>query len=250
MNIEYLGLCENGLVRKVNQDAVLLKINEYAGLFVVADGMGGHSNGEIASKMIIQSMEMWWNQFSEEKYQCDFKQMICSIQSSLEEVNKVIFHTYNQGSVCGSTLLVLLLYKNRYAVIHAGDSRAYLLKSDFRCITVDDVWENQPGLRAEDRNNKAHLNYGHLTNALGIFEKLKVSIQAGQLCQDMLFLLCSDGLYKMCDEKKIEDSMQHILNNDSMQLKARELKDVVYANGARDNISMVMVKLNGMRSNH
>ena len=58
MNIEYLGLCENGLVRKVNQDAVLLKINEYAGLFVVADGMGGHSNGEIASKMIIQSMEM------------------------------------------------------------------------------------------------------------------------------------------------------------------------------------------------
>ena len=67
MKIECLGLCETGLVRKVNQDSIFLKLNDYAGIFVVADGMGGHSHGEIASQMITKTMEEQSNHFAEEK---------------------------------------------------------------------------------------------------------------------------------------------------------------------------------------
>ena len=173
MKIECLGLCETGLVRKVNQDSIILKINDYAGIFVVADGMGGHSHGEIASKMITKTMEDWWNHFSEEKYDWDFEKMVYAIQSSLSYANKEVFRNYNQNMVCGSTFAILFLYRDRYAVIHAGDSRIYLEDQGFGCITVDDVWENQPNLKEEEKRDTSHPNYGHLTNALGIFEKLK-----------------------------------------------------------------------------
>ena len=243
MEIECLGLCETGLVRKVNQDSIFLKLNDYAGIFVVADGMGGHSHGEIASQMITKTMEEWWNHFSEEKFDWDFEKMIQSIRGSLSYANREIYQNYNQNMVCGSTLAILFFYKDRYAVLHAGDSRVYLEDQGFGCITVDDVWQNQPGLKAEDKRDTSNPKYGHLTNALGIFDKLKICVQIGELGEGMVFLLCSDGLYKMCDEKLIQESLVHIQEHDSMQQKAQELKNEVYNNGARDNLAIVLVKL-------
>lgn len=246
MAVIFSQKCDVGLVREINQDSVLCCSDSAKDihLFVVADGMGGHTDGEKASNAITDGLKNWWNNFHPEDCDSDFRRIINAVQNCISVINSHIYEEYNKNTVCGSTCVVLLLYQGNYAVINAGDSHIYR-KRGFRteALMIDDTWENQVGIREafSQAQLENHPNFGKLVNAIGTSADIKLSLKADVLEKKDTFLLCSDGLYKFCSEKKIKKIMSKFSSGN-----ADACIDTLYSevcnNGAGDNVSIIMVK--------
>lgn len=246
MEIAYFGICDIGLKRKVNQDSLLTadRREEEMYLFVVADGMGGHSDGELASKALTEGMRTWADAFSVKKYDGNFRNMMLSLQNRIEEINRKIYIEYNQSQICGSTCVVLLLFRNIYGVISAGDSRLYLHRGfKTTSVTTDDVWENQSSVQETLTRKQicSHPNYGKLTNSIGTSEEVFLSVKTDHVKRGDVFLLCSDGLYKYCSEKYLKKVLRSV-SEENVEAGVRELVDKTHKQGAGDNVSVILVK--------
>lgn len=245
MKIEYCGISDKGKKREINQDAVFMESYKDKALFVVADGMGGHSHGEMASAIIVEEMGKWWGEFIRKDRREDFHEAVSLLRQRLELINRVIYERYNASQVCGSTLAALLLCEGNYCVFSSGDSRIYC-RSRFRVkqLTTDDVWENQPEAKQySEEKRKNHPDYGKLIYAMGVFPDAVIRGKTDTLNINDCFLLCSDGLYKMCGEEDIKRTLKDYRNGkDGRQLLARLLKEV-YENGASDNVSVILVRV-------
>ena len=175
MQIKFDGISEIGLERQMNQDAIGMFQKGDMILLVLADGMGGHEQGECASAAIVEAMEQWQDTFQEENYQKKFGRMLNELVKTVQNVNQYIFETYNQNQITGATLLVLFIYKEEYAVLSIGDSRVYLKEGfRFQMITEDDVWENQPEISCHYTKEEInqHPNKGKLMHACGLYIKV------------------------------------------------------------------------------
>lgn len=241
--MEYQGVCEVGLERTMNQDAIFMGANGDTGLFCVADGMGGHSHGERASREIVDGLEQWWEGFQASAYDYDFSRMIYALNQVLEKANRNIYKMAGSGQICGSTAVVLFVYRGRYGILSAGDSRIYLCdRSRVRQLTVDEVWENQVNLRLSNRVKKQHPNWGKLVNAIGIAEDVRITSSTDQGREGMMFMLCSDGLYKMLPERLLHSYLRKS-RRDSLAVTVSRMMGKVYDNGAKDNVSVVLVRV-------
>lgn len=241
MNVIYDAVCDIGLKRTINQDKLLAVTRNETGLFVVADGMGGHSHGEKASAEIVVQFNNWWNSFDESDYGNDFNRIVISLKDIIENSNRVIFQSSKDGEICGSTVVVLFIFHERYVVLSAGDSRVYYNKGfSFSRLTKDNTWENQTFLSEEELLEKKDLK-GKLINAVGVFEKVKIYSRTDMLHDKESFLLCSDGLYKHCTDKHIRSVMR---KKKHPGVLTRMLKTEVYQNGATDNVSIILVRIN------
>lgn len=240
--MEYQGVCDIGLERTMNQDAVFMAAEGESGLFCVADGMGGHSHGEQASREIADSMAVWWRDFQEKSFDRDFSRMIYSLNQALERANRNIRQISGGRQISGSTVVVLFIYGNRYGILSAGDSRVYRCdRMQVRQMTVDEVWENQANLSVSNRIKRIHPNRGKLVNAVGISEDVRITSSTDQIRPGMVFMLCSDGLYKMCPERMINKYLRKCRHH-SLHTVLDSLLKQVYDGGARDNVSVILVK--------
>lgn len=246
MKIFYSGVCDKGAKRKINQDSIWMSSNQdnTMNLFVVADGMGGHFKGEYASQAIVEGLGKWAEAFYPEDYDKKFKKMMISLQNKILEVNKQIYQNYNQSQVCGCTCVVLFRYEDTYGIISVGDSRIYKKRGwKVQLLTKDDVWENQAKIR--DRFSlkeiKEHPNFGKLLCAVGTSEDISLSVQTDILKKGDSFLLCSDGLYKYCDEKRFVKILKRT-NVDNINISVKKLLKAVYDEGAGDNISIILIR--------
>lgn len=244
MNYEIVGLCETGLKREVNQDAVFWAQEGDAAICLVADGMGGHSHGEIASNLIRQTVAGCWDLFCRNNNFRDFRTMVTLLSSELEKSNQKLFRDYCRHRMCGSTIVLLFCYQDRYAVLHAGDSRLYLKKRFSGVqLTVDEVWENQKNLPAVLRQDLQNVNRGKLVNAFGSEEELHMRMMTNELKGGELFLLCSDGLYKMCSDEQIYRAMGKARKGGEIMMHSLlDLKAKTEAAGAKDNFSIIMMR--------
>lgn len=243
MKTEFTYLCEEGLHRKENQDAVFTYHLGEMALFLVADGMGGHAHGEEASRALTEEAEYWCQMFSEKFYENDFHRMVDSIRRMLSAVNQKIWQEH-AGSVCGAVFVLLFFYGNQYAVFSSGDARIYKqCFGQFRRLTCDDVWENQAKRTNQEREDLTHPYRGRITNALGVKKELQVRVISEQIMRKSVFLLCSDGLYKLCSEKIIKSEMKRVRWGMPLKKAVGELRQIVYANGADDNLSIILVKV-------
>lgn len=240
--MEYRGICDVGLQRTMNQDAVYMAAKDDIGIFCVADGMGGHSHGERASREIVDGIAHWWQNFQETAYDRDFSRMIYSLNQVLEKANRNIY----QGSgreISGSTVVVLFIWHERYGILSAGDSRIYLCdRSRVKQLTVDEVWENQVNLHMSSRLKKQHPNRGKLVNAVGIEADVKITSCTDTVRAGMVFMLCSDGLYKMCSDRVIARALKDCRRGDLEDIAGGLLRKV-YEGGAVDNTSVVLVRI-------
>lgn len=246
MRIVYSGICDIGLKRENNQDSIFT----YSGkdkdvsLFVVADGMGGYSSGELASQMITNKLSQWVEHFSIELYDGNFLKMMESLEHKLEEINSEIFFRYNQEQICGSTCILLFIYKEYYGIINIGDSRIYKKEGwKIKSLMKDDVWENSPDIqeRFSKREIINHPNYGKLLQSVGTKENLALASKTDILRQGDTFLLCSDGLYKMCSEKKLAGMLQFVYES-KVEKCVKKMLSACYKAGAGDNVSIIVVK--------
>lgn len=239
-------LCRQGLVRRENQDSFFEYVGERISVFCVADGMGGHTGGMRASKEITDGIRKWVNDFYPGKYESDFWTILNDFEACLSEINRYLYKFYNRGSVCGSTLAVLLLYGGYYAIFSLGDSRIYRKRGlSFRQLTKDDVWQNSDqvprGLSAEEI--KCHGNYDKLVGALGIRESFLPQRKTDKLRRGDTFLLCSDGVYKYCAEDVLRKACGRNIPGRDVPVREgiRLLAEEVMKNGAPDNFTAVLV---------
>ena len=246
MKIFYSGVCDSGLKRKNNQDSICMYLNkiEEAGLFVVADGMGGHAEGETASRTITDKLREWIHYFSADVYQGKFSKMMQSLENKIEEINREIFFKYNQTQICGSTCILLFIYKDNYGIINVGDSRIYKKAGwKIKSLMKDDVWENKLDVKEKYTKKEIlnHKNYGKLLQAVGIRENMSLASKTDLLKQGDIFLLCSDGLYKFCKERDIQRILKRA-SEDNLKDSVNSLMAKCYEAGARDNVSIIIVK--------
>lgn len=241
--MEYRGICDIGLERTMNQDAIFMAADGDIGLFCVADGMGGHSHGERASREIVDTLALWWKEFQESAYDYDFSRMMYSLNQVVEKANRAIHRMTEGRQISGSTVVVLFICQERYGILSAGDSRIYLCDwARVRQLTVDEVWENQVNLNLNSRVKKQHPNRGKLVNAIGIAEDVRITSSTDQSRGGMTFMLCSDGLYKMCSDRFIARTLKECRRG-ALDVIVSKLLRKVYEGGAKDNISIVLVRV-------
>lgn len=228
------ALTDVGKVRKLNEDSILDRGER--GLWVVADGMGGHSAGDLASQLIVNSL-------AKLDTGDGLAQFVECVEEAVQNVNDRLFavaNAHNQTS--GSTVVMLLASGAHAVVMWAGDSRCYLLRDgELRQLTTDHTQIElfiAKGLltRAEAAG---HPSGNMVTRAVGVTDSLLLEMDLIELKDNDRFLLCSDGLDK---HLKDEEIARH-LRDAEVETAARVLIDQTLARGAMDNVSVCVVKV-------
>ncbi|MBR3305829.1 MAG: serine/threonine-protein phosphatase [Lachnospiraceae bacterium] len=237
---EYALFSEKGL-RSVNQDAVLAASRDDHALLVVADGMGGHSFGEVASAAIIKAVNDWWVTAYDKEPFPSLDEAILKCRKAILKVNDDLLGEYSdKGQIVGSTVVLLLLWEGEYAAISVGDSHIY--RQTFfglEAITEDDIWENMPEVRMSMSEEQIMQDprYGKLTAAVGPSAELEPHIIRGKLKRRETFLLCSDGVYKFCPVKELARIMR---SRGTVKERAEKIRRCAYDHATRDNYSAVL----------
>lgn len=246
MKLEASSVCDVGLVRKRNQDSILVYRNDARelGVFLVADGMGGYADGERASSAIAQGIREWLEALPEPGPDTTAASLLLDARQKLAEVSDYIWREWNKGQVCGSTCVLLLIVRDEFGILSVGDSRIYRRSGwRFELVTMDDIWENQSDIRRRYTADelRRHPNYGKLTQAVGSGAKLFCNMQSGKIKANDIFLLCSDGIYKMCPPRFLERKTR-ACRRGSLDKVRDEMMDEVRRGGARDNASLILVR--------
>ena len=227
-----------GMVRKLNEDAFAERTD--IGVWAVADGMGGHEAGEVASQTITSFI----NNLSSSE---DFHEMVEAVNQCIQGANRHLVEqsaAYETQRVPGSTVVVLIIKGDRGAAVWAGDSRIYRRRDNqVHQLTrdhshVQDLVD-QHIIRAEDAESHPMANV--ITRAVGISEPLELDTNRFEILPGDQFLLCSDGLSRLASNDEIESIMA---NKDSGEV-TQSLLHTALVRGAPDNVTLICVKERG-----
>ena len=229
-----------GKIRPHNEDAVKIYKNQNCTIVVIADGMGGHEAGEVASAMVLNIIE---EHFNEDLIFNDSEVLRKWLKQLLQQVNENILsyieeHHLSHGM--GTTAIVAVMTESFIAFAHIGDSRAYVLSHDqLRQITKDHTFVRklveEGKLSEQEAKNHPHRNI--IMNALGVNKSLTFDYLVLERYQLDAILLCTDGLTSMVDDQEILS----ILNEKrSTEEKVNLLIEFANRNGGTDNISVAL----------
>ena len=235
---DFVGRTHVGKVRELNEDAWFGR--EDVGLWAVADGMGGHRAGEVASGLIVDALARVDASTSGYAFLDD-------VRRSIEDVNRTLLARaalLAPGTIIGSTVVALLAYERHFACVWAGDSRIYLLREGrLEQLTRDHsrVQEliDQGALSREDA--RGHRRANVITRAVGVTDHLALDMLQGPIHSGDVFLLCSDGLTGALEDREIAA----LLDGDDLASAADALIGRTLDRGARDNVTVVLVRAAG-----
>lgn len=224
-----------GMVRKVNQDSYAERSD--IGVWAVADGMGGHEAGEIASATVTDNIKgLPANE--------NIVDMLDAVEQSIMAANHQLMEradSYNTQRVPGSTVVVLIINGDRGAIVWAGDSRIYRRRDNqITQLTrdhshVQDLVEQGVILESEA---ESHPMANVITRAVGISEPLELESRWIDVRPADQFLLCSDGLSRLVTNEELQSMMA---NKDSEEV-TQSLLHTALVRGARDNVTLICVK--------
>lgn len=231
------GMSDIGLVRATNEDSYLCELSH---LFVVADGMGGHAAGEIASKLAVTTISRYIQEHDEKiKYEELLKQAIVQSNTAVYQLSL----SKEEFAGMGTTVTAAYVEGNTLYWGHVGDSRIYLLRNgELSQITNDHslVWELVQSGNITKEEAKSHPKRNMLTRAVGTSCLIKIDTGAMALEAEDIILLCTDGLTNMVSEQE----MYSILTNQEDDLEGIVNQLVVNAKnaGGADNITAILLK--------
>lgn len=246
MKWEAYGATDRGRVRRRNEDSLLVRPD--AGVFAVADGMGGHAAGHVASAMAIRTIEAVVDNGLEPG--ADAGALLETLVAAVHDANRAILEsaaTDPARSGMGTTMTVLALMPDgdRCVLAHVGDSRAYLWRDrTLSQLTVDHTWvQRQVELgRLTPSQARVHPYSSMLTNALGVAEEDRVDGLERPTRPGDLYLLCTDGLSGVLEDEQLE----MLLGEDRpLEGLAAELISATNEAGGPDNITVVLVRVTG-----
>lgn len=236
---------DTGKIRQHNEDdAGIFKGKDEFVLAVVADGMGGHLAGDVASKMAVKAMGEKWNEAETaptapsdcEKWLIE---QILSVNSKIYDHAQA--HEECQGM--GTTIVCALFTGKTVSVAHIGDSRCYLLQDgDFVQVTEDHSLVNELVRTGEISREDAehHPRKNVLTKALGTDQSVSIDTRSFDIEPGDKLLLCSDGLTNKVEGTELKDILQ---SDSAPQEKVNLLVDKANQNGGEDNITAVLLEL-------
>lgn len=229
-----------GRVRSTNEDSVFWSAE--AGVFVVADGMGGHAAGEvasaIASELIGKVLCCLGDKESLEEVEALF---LKAFQDAGSEIIRQARQDLTQGGMGTTATVLVLRHDGHYIIGHIGDSRAYLMRDDgLRRVTTDHSWVEEQVERGTLSREQAfrHPQSNIITRALGTDPIPAPDIYVGEIQAGDRFLLCSDGLSDMLDEDTIESVLRCF---DDPQATASRLVSDANLAGGTDNVTTLVV---------
>lgn len=250
MIIDSYGFSRKGAVRKNNQDSILLTSDGEYGIFLVADGVGGLYDGEKASALVRDTFMHWWYKNMADIGQMHMDEIKESIEQEMIQLNDNMYLESSINVQSASTAVVLMIIKDRYLLINVGDSRCYKIqtyvgKEKVLLLTKDDVWENLPdNINYNKEYIEHHKNFGKLTQAFGAMRFISPAISVGEIKNKDLFFLCSDGIYKICEEEVFYSELeQAALENCTINDTLNRLEECILRNGSRDNYSAIIIKI-------
>lgn len=239
-----------GKVRKNNEDYCMGEIVQTDGLntvgiFAMADGMGGHNKGEVASKLAVENIIHFLkeNLLQNGNIKIDYIDDI--IKQAYNNVNSIIHKKSITDIECegmGTTLTTAIVYKDTLYVANVGDSRCYLLQNDsFDKITIDHSVVEEL-IRANiitESEAKVHPRRNHITRAMGTDEMVVVDIFRHELKKDDIVLLATDGLTGFVEDNMIKEIIE---KNDDIENISNELINAANDMAGKDNVSVILIK--------
>jgi len=253
-NVKVCAKTDTGFKREINEDSYLIlddktefiNIKHYGRMYALADGMGGHVGGEVASKMACQGMADYYSEIKNDQDDSDyFKDRLRHLKSTLHKVhNKIIEYgqTNREYDDMGTTLSVMVLIKNRALIAHVGDSRIYRLRRDLLEQLTEDHTFAQVFLQKvyiTPETASKHSIRHVMTQAVGhgiedMFLKMQM-VEKGDI-----FLLCSDGLHDLISDVEIKD----VLSNDyPLKDKCSRLVANALEMGGKDNVTVIVIQV-------
>ena len=231
------GISDVGKVRKHNEDSMLERPE--VGMWAVADGMGGHAAGDVASQMIVNSLKKVHEGISLDRY-------IDDIEDRLIAVNKKLIKKANESkkrTTIGSTVAILLAFDKYCVYLWAGDSRLYRLRNkEIRQITTDhsqvEQYVEQGLISREEAAVHPHGNM--ITRAVGAAQRFCLDMDIQEMEKGDRYLLCSDGLTKHIFEMELQNML---LTGNSTEKTCQDLIELTLSRGAGDNVTAIVIDI-------
>ena len=249
MEVEAQGLTHVGRQRQHNEDAFLVETN--AKLFLVADGMGGHAAGEIASRIAVDSISEFILHTKEDDgtwphaYDEHFRRTTNRLMAAVRLANTRVLEAMRKDARLrgmGTTVVACLADDQFIAVAHVGDSRAYLIRDgQLSRLTNDHSWvfeQVQAGMLTEAEAEKHPLR-NVITRALGGALSVNPDAAEVEAKSGDVVLLCSDGLTGMVPEDEI---LRLVTQTEDLDEACQQLIDTANERGGLDNVTAILVK--------
>jgi len=252
LKLQYAGKTDVGKKRSHNEDNLCLATEE--NLYMVADGMGGHASGEVASQMAVDTIQNFFRETSEDeemtwpyKMDKDLNYEENRLNAGIKLANLRIHRQASQNSSqrgMGTTIVALLFSGEDAYFGHVGDSRIYRLREGKLEQITDDHSLLNDYIKMKDLSEEEIENFPHknvIVRALGMKETVQVDVARKPPEHGDIYLLCSDGLNAMTDD----DEIRRILNehSDNLEVACNELVESANRNGGTDNVTVVLVKV-------
>ena len=252
MQTDTSGYSDIGMVREGNEDSFVLAPE--MGFFAVADGMGGHNAGEVASRMAIDVLRAYLERATAAgSMPDDGKNPVYSdaanlLASGIRYANRVIYESTRHNPAwrdMGTTIVAAVLNENLLSIAHVGDSRAYLLRgggiialTEDHSLVAEQLRSGQISRETAELSNERNV----ITRALGLETEPEVDLCDLLLAPEDRILLCSDGLTTMVTEAKIRSIVLGSRNpNEICRLLVEEANN----NGGKDNITVAVILVRG-----
>ena len=230
------SLTDVGKVRSSNEDAYGVDLDH--GVFIVADGMGGHQAGEVASQQAVESvLESLRNREPDESAADAMRRAVADANTQIAAAAQKDRNLKGMGT----TVVGAIVEPNRFTVAHVGDSRAYLVRdSAIKQLTEDHsmVAELVKAGVITPEAAETHPYRSAISRSLGQFKEVETDTIEMEFASGDLLLLCTDGLTRFA---KAEEILERILANDDPQDAAQALIDLANERGGRDNITAILI---------
>jgi len=252
--VESSGLTDVGMKRKGNEDALLFDDNMR--LYVVADGMGGHQAGEVASSLVIKTMNDYMKRFNsghEVEEMEDFDNTLSKdanrLMAGINLSNQVVYQAAQSKASyrgMGSTISSVYVSNDTLIASNVGDSPIYLVRNN----QIESLHVSHTVMAEQLAMNKtgdSHLSneYSHmLTRAMGIDSQVKADICELQCFKEDILIIASDGLTNKVSPEEI---LENVTKNKRPAKSCQQLVDMANARGGEDNITIIVLKIKSVK---
>ena len=252
MKLRYAGSTHVGMKRKHNEDNFVL-VPEYR-LYVVADGMGGHACGEVASQISVDTMDSFFQESADDEeltWPCKLEDNLSyeenRLSAAIKLANLRVFETAqtdNKFKGMGTTIVGCAFQETKLTLGHVGDSRLYRHRNGEICQLTEDHsllndYKKIAKLTEEEERNFPHKNI--IVRALGMKDTVEVDIQTEEHRPGDIYLLCSDGLSGEITDDEIGDIIES--NIDDIETACQMLIEAACESGGKDNVTVVLIQV-------
>lgn len=241
---------DKGLTRSINQDyyGVINADGNIPDTFIIADGMGGHKAGEVASKLSAKMALSYIEEHFDKNM--NKEELLKKLEEMMKYVNSKVYESSlenDENNGMGTTLTVAMIVKGEIFIAHVGDSRVYLLRnSELKQITHDHSYVGEllrnGSITKEEAKKSSKKNV--LTRAIGYFKEVDIDVYNYDIKNSDTILMCTDGLTNMVEEEEIKNVL---LTMDKPQEITDYLINKANENGGEDNTTIIV--FNGVNEN-